>query len=145
MKQKKKLTLAPFPSLRVNIVGVESFRFLQVLQHFPHVLDLALENRIARDVTEVGEFEMHRANFGEDAAPAARPAIILARLKISQWDIVSVSPRYYLSLTLALAFTRKFHFNLCSMVAVRFRVLFFLSFNDENHSIVIKKMKITQR
>lgn len=27
---------------------------------------------------------MHRANFGQDAAPAARPPVILARLKISK-------------------------------------------------------------
>lgn len=47
---KKQLTLAPFPRLRMNIVWIEALRFLQILQHLPHVLDLALENRIPGDV-----------------------------------------------------------------------------------------------
>lgn len=72
----------------MNVIRVEAFRLFQVLQHLSHVLDLALENRITGDITEVGEFQVHRADFREDAAPTARPTVILACLKIIRRNIV---------------------------------------------------------
>lgn len=58
------LTLTPFARSRVNVIRVESLRFLQALQDLPHVLDFALEHWIIRYIAQVGKLEMHRPDLG---------------------------------------------------------------------------------
>lgn len=66
------------------IVRVQSLRFVEALEHFSHVLDLALEHRVTGYVTQVSELEMHRADFREYAASAARPGVVPAHLLINR-------------------------------------------------------------
>lgn len=74
------LTLSPFASLRIQIVWIETFRFLNVLEYLLDIHDAFLVHRIARYVTQIDKLQVQCAQFGQNAAATAGPSIVLAIL-----------------------------------------------------------------
>lgn len=83
-KSRLGLTLAPFSSFRIQIVGIQSFGFFKTLNKLPNMLNFVSIDRISRDITEVRELQMQSPEFGQNAGPSARPAVIFAVLQKSK-------------------------------------------------------------
>lgn len=52
------LTMTPFAAFWVQIVGIETFRFFQILEELSYVIDFLAIDRFASYVTQIGEFQM---------------------------------------------------------------------------------------
>lgn len=72
--------MSPLARLGVEVVGVESMRFLHALQELPDVVYLVAVDTVARHVGEVAKLHGQGAELGEDAGAAACPAVVFAAL-----------------------------------------------------------------
>lgn len=72
------LTLSPHARLRVQIVRIQALRLLKVVEDLAHILHTLTVHRIACDVAQIRKLQMQRSKLGQNAAAAARPAVVLA-------------------------------------------------------------------
>lgn len=74
------LTLTPFASLWVDVVGIQTTWFVHALNHTSDVVHFHTICRITCHIRQVCKLKMQSSHFRQNAAATTCPAIIFARL-----------------------------------------------------------------